>query len=154
MTADGIMSTSEIIAFLDGYSAGERAGARIIRAWASTCQDASLRGALRVIELREQSHADLLAERVKELGGKATTSSDGVAADFYAYVGAADKTDADKLREIMRIVPPEQTIDRLEQDAARLAADQETQSLVRAIIEDERSTLWCLRAFATASAAA
>jgi demethoxyubiquinone hydroxylase (CLK1/Coq7/Cat5 family) len=146
MTADGLMSKSEIIAYLDEYSAGERTGERLFHGWVATCKTASLRGALRMMEQRERSHADLLAERVKELGGKPTVSPDGMAADFVAYLSATDKTDAEKLREFMRLAPPEQVFERLNKQVARLAADPESQSLVRAIVDDEHSTLRGLQA--------
>ena len=156
MTADGLMSKDEIVAYLEQYAAGESIGAKLFRTWASTCKTASLRGALRMMELREQSHANLMAERAKELGGTgAPAGMDAKVTDFLACMGAPDKSDADKLREFMRLAPPEQVIDRLNKDVARLAADPESQSLVRAIVEDERSTLYALReAMETVAAAA
>ena len=45
-------------------------------------------------------------------------------------------------------------IDRLNKQAARLASDPESHSLVRAIIDDERSTLCALQEAAAASAMA
>jgi hypothetical protein len=154
MTTDGLMSKDEIVAYLEHYAAGESMGAKLLGTWASTCKIASLRGALRMMQLREQSHANLMAERAKELGGTGTAAnSDANLTDFLDYL-ASDKSDADKLREIMRIAPPEQTINQLSKDVARLAADPESQSLVRAIVEDERCTLYALReAMETVSAA-
>lgn len=152
MNADGMMSKSEIVAFLDDYRAGESFGAKLFQAWVATCKTDSLRGALRMMELRERSHADLLAQRVKELGATAKPEIGSMAPDFLACLSAPDKTDGEKLREFMRLAPPDEVIDRLNKQAARLAADPESQSLVRAIIDDERSTLWALREAAAASA--
>jgi hypothetical protein len=154
MNADGMMSKSEIVAFLDEYRAGESVGAKLFQVWVRTCKTDSLRGALRMMELRERSHADLLAQRIEELGGSPKPEVGSMAADFLAYLGARDKSDSEKLREFMRLAPPDEVIDGLNKQAARLSADPESQSLVRAIIDDERSTLCALREAAAASAMA
>jgi hypothetical protein len=154
MNADGIMSKTEVVAFLDDYRRAESFGAKLFQAWVATCRTDSLRGALRMMERRERSHADLLAQRVKELGGSTGSEVGSMAAEFLAYLSAPDKTDGEKLREFMRLAPPDEVIDRLNKQAARLAADPESQALVRAIIDDERSTLWALREAAAASAIA
>ena len=155
MSTDGMMSKSEIIAYLEDYAVNEGMGARLFHAWASTSSTPSLRGALRMMELREQAHADLLAQRAKELGGSGTAAPDQtMIGDFLAFLGAPDRSDADKLREFMRLAPPDQVVDRLNKDVARLGSDPESQALLRAIVDDERSTLWALREAASAIPAA
>jgi hypothetical protein len=152
MTSEAVMSKDEIIAFLDDYRAGERSGEMLFHAWVAACKVGTLRGALRMMELRERAHADLLEQRLKELGGRPVLDYTERTQDFIACLGARDKSDAEKLREFMRIAPPDAVINDLTGKAARLGADAETQALIRTIIEDERATLYALHAAATSGA--
>lgn len=140
------MSREQIAAYLDEYRAGESTGAKLFRGWAASCKHESLRGALRVMELREQSHADLLERRLRELGG--TPKHEVGAMEFVNYLASPTHTDAMKLREFARNAPVDMVLGRLNSYADRMDGDPETQSLMRAIIEDERATLCCLDGFA------
>ena len=55
--------------FLDRFRAGEALGELSLGAWIAVCKDSQLRGALRTVQMREGSHARVLGERIKELGG-------------------------------------------------------------------------------------
>src|SRR5262249_42498283 len=54
--------------FLDALRAAEAAGAEVLAAWIGVCELDGLRGGLRAIAEREAAHAELLAERLAELG--------------------------------------------------------------------------------------
>lgn len=148
-TAEGpaaVMSRDEIIAFFDGYRAAEATGAALFKGWAASSNNEVLRGALRVIELREHSHAQLLEQRVRELGGTPSQHQD--VADYFAFLTSSTVDDAAKAQDFVSKAPPDQIVSYFSGYANRMGADPESQSLLRAIIEDERATLYALDAFA------
>ena len=57
-----------VIRFLDDLHAAEAASAEVLAAWIAVCALDGLRGGLRVIAEREAAHAELLAERLGEMG--------------------------------------------------------------------------------------
>jgi hypothetical protein len=140
------MSRDEIISFLDGYRADETTGAALFRGWAASSKSEALRGALRVMELREHSHAQLLEQRVRELGGTPKQHRD--VSGFFAFLTSPTVSDAAKAQDFVNKAPPEQVVSRFSGYADRMSADPESQSLLRAIIEDERATLCMLDTFA------
>jgi DNA-binding ferritin-like protein len=136
-------STDEVIRFLDQFRAGEALGETSLGAWIAACQDACLRGGLRTVQTREGSHARLLAERIKELGGSPVFELPDALTQA-ALEGAASRarSDAEKVREFVARFPDvEQALQPIEEMACRLDADPETQSLLRTIACDERATL-------------
>jgi len=143
---NGAMKTSEIIAFLDQYRAAEALAAAGFGAWVAQCDTPCLRGGLRMVQLREAAHARLFEERIKELGGSPQAELPQETEDFLLGVlGDGKQTDAQKLRTFMSRAGDPKVIEQLEAQAARMDHDQETQSLLRAVIEDERASLALLR---------
>jgi hypothetical protein len=140
------MSPDEIITFLDGYRADEITGAALFRGWAASSKSEALRGALRVMELREHSHAQLLEQRVRELGGTPKQQRD--VSEFFAFLTSPTISDAAKAQDFVSKAPPERVVSHFSGYADRMGADPESQSLLRAIIEDERATLCTLDSFA------
>src|SRR2546427_12132080 len=63
-----------VLRFLDDLRAAEMAGAEVLAAWIAVCGLDGLRGGLRAIGEREAAHAELLEERVRELGGMCTAA--------------------------------------------------------------------------------
>jgi hypothetical protein len=137
-------SREEIIGFLDQFRAGEALGAELFGGWAAATRDESLRGGLRVIQLREAGHSRLLEERLKELGGSPQFRYSEEVLPHELYV-SRDRSDAEKLRAFLERVPPEKVLAELDRNVARLCADPETQALVGAIARDERATLELLQ---------
>jgi hypothetical protein len=137
-------SREEIVQFLDQFRAGEALGAELFGSWAAATRDEALRGSLRVVQLREAGHSRLLEERLKELGGSPQFRypEGTLSHDLYA---SREKSDAQKLREFLALVPPEKVLADLDRSVARLCADPETQALVGAIARDERATLELLQ---------
>jgi hypothetical protein len=142
----GAMKTSEIVEFLDQYRAAEAMAAAGFGAWVAQSDTACLRGGLRVVQLREAAHARLFEERIKELGGSPKAELPQEAEDFLlGLLGDASKTDAEKLQAFLGRAGDPKVLEQLESQAARMDDDQETQSLLRAVIEDERASLALLR---------
>ncbi len=140
-SGNGAMTTAEIIEFLDGYRAAEALAATGFGGWIAASDTPCLRGGLRVVQMREASHARLLEERVKELGGSPKAEMQPEAEEFFLSYGSSDKTDAEKIQSFMAAAGDPKILDELEAKAARMDHDQETQFLLRSIIEDERASL-------------
>jgi len=136
-------SREEVIAFLDGFRANEALGEASLGAWIAVCSVPCLKGGLRTVQQREGMHARLLEERLKELGGSPRAE---VPDDVYesAMRSAADtgKDDARKLLDFTARFPDvDAALAPIARMADRLDDDPETQSLLRTIMQDERSTL-------------
>jgi hypothetical protein len=136
-------SRDEVIQFLDQFRAGEALGEASLGAWIAVSQTPCLRGGLRTVQTREGSHARLLEERIKELGG---SPSHEVPEKIYREVmegaGDAERSDAEKVKEFVDRFPDiDKALRPIHELADRLDDDQETQFLLRTIAQDERSTL-------------
>ena len=139
----GAASRDEVIQLLDGFRAGEALGAASIGAWIDVCTTDCVRGALRTIQQREAMHSVLLEQRLRELG--AEPSFEIPAEDVEKAMkglGSTEKSDAEKLLEFATKYPDADALLKPILDVAdRLDHDQETQWLLRTIVQDERSTL-------------
>ena len=136
-------SKSEVISFLDQFRAGEALGEASLGAWIEVSDTACLKGGLRTVQMREGFHARLLEQRIKELGGSPEAEVPQAIYDAAMEQSAsADKTDAVKLQEfVARFSDIDKALAPIHEMADKLDADQETQSLLRTIAQDERSTL-------------
>lgn len=139
----GGASSQETIAFLDQFRAGEALGEASLGAWLEVCTTDCLKGGLRTVQTREGSHARLLEQRIKELGGSCSFEvPEAVYNAVMAGVADAGKSDAQKVKEFVSQFPDiDAALARIFELADRLDGDQETQSLLRTIAQDERSTL-------------
>ena len=136
------MSTPEIIEFLDGYRVAEATAAAGFGAWIATSDTECLRGGLRMVQLREAAHAKLFEERIKELGGSPKAeASEELEAFLIGMLGDPDKSDAEKLQAFAAQAGDPKVIEQLEGFAARMGGDEETQFLLRAVIQDERASV-------------
>ncbi len=134
-------SREEVIKFLDQFRAGEALGEASLGAWIAVSDTACLRGGLRTVQLREGMHAQLLEQRIKELGSSPSFEiPEAIHRKVMESVGDPDKSDAQKVLEFTQQFPDiDQALAKIYQHAD--TADEETQSLLRTIAQDERSTL-------------
>lgn len=139
----GDPSPDEVLRFLDQFRAGEALGEASLGAWIAVCTTDCLRGGLRTVQMREGMHARLLEERIKELGGSPKAEiPEAIYSQVMADVGDAEKSDAVKLSEFVARFPDiDAALQPIHDLADRLDGDQETQSLLRTIAQDERATL-------------
>ena len=140
------MSQEELIQFLDAFRANEELGSASTSAWIEVCADAGLCGSLQVIQQREESHARLLEARLRELGA---TPSFKLPRDYWEETmkdaASTEKSDAQKVLELYQKFPdPDVVCKQIFDVLDRLDADPESQSLLRQIAMDERSTLECV----------
>jgi len=136
-------SREEVIQFLDQFRAGEALGEASLGAWIAVSQTDCLRGGLRTVQTREGSHARLLAERIKELGGSPRHEvPEAVYRQVMEGAGDPERSDAAKVKEFVDRFPDiDAALRPIHELADRLDGDQETQFLLRTIAQDERSTL-------------
>jgi hypothetical protein len=143
----GGASRDEVISFLDQFRAGEALGEASLGAWIAVCQTDCLRGGLRTVQTREGSHARLLEERIKELGGSPKHEiPEAIYQQVMEGAGSAERTDVEKVKEFVERFPDiDEALRPIHQLADRLDDDQETQFLLRSIAQDERATLELLQ---------
>ncbi len=139
----GAASRDEVIQLLDGFRAGEALGAASIGAWIDVCTTDCVRGALRTIQQRESMHSHLLEQRLRELGAQPTIEIPAEEVErAMKGLGSTEQTDAQKLLDFAQRFPDADVLLKPICDVAdRLDHDQETQWLLRSIVQDERSTI-------------
>jgi hypothetical protein len=143
METPGRASSGEVLRFLDQFRAGEALGEASTGAWIEASPTECLRGGLRTVQMREGMHARLLEQRIKELGGSPSYEvPTEVREQAMKQAGDRKKSDGDKLLEFVQRFPdPEKAVQPILDFADRLDHDPETQSLLRTIAQDERSSL-------------
>ena len=138
----------KLLRFLDEFRAGEALGEASLGAWLSVATTACLKGGLRTIQMREGFHARLLGQRIRELGGTPRHEIPEAIRDAVMR-DAADpgKADTEKLLAFVQRFPDiDKALEPIHAQADALDDDPETQSLLRTIAQDERSTLEFLKA--------
>jgi len=138
----GAPSRQEVISFLDGFRAFEGLGEASLGAWIGLCTTACLRGGLRTVQMREGIHAHLLEQRIKELGATpAFEVPEAQQQELMGCLGSESLSDVEKLQRLVAKYPSaDAVVEPIEAFAARLGDDLETQSLLRTIAQDERSS--------------
>jgi hypothetical protein len=145
LAAKGGMAASreETIRFLDRFRAGEAFGEISTGVWIDASDVDCVRGGLRVVQQREGMHARLLAERIKQLGGACTREIPQETQEkVLRSLGDKQKGDAAKVLDFVKANgDAERALAPIYEIASRLDHDPETQSLLRTIAQDERSTI-------------
>ncbi len=143
--AESVTATprEKLLDFLDQFRAGEALGEASLGAWIEVCTTDCLKGGLRTIQMREGSHAKLLADRMKELGGSPKVEiPDSVYESAMSESSSREKSDAEKVKRFIARFPDcDAALKPILDMADTLDHDQETQSLLRTIASDERATL-------------
>jgi hypothetical protein len=138
-----------LLHFLDDLRAAEAASARVFTAWVEACTLDGLRGGLRAIAEREAGHAELLAQRMRELGGQeaAAVSARALAGALARFADDAC-SDEEKLRLVLGRYPGDRSpTAALDAVVADLDHDPETRELLRLIAHGEAATVGWLRAY-------
>ena len=138
-----------VVRFLDDLRAAEAASAEVLGAWIAVCAHDELRGGLRVIAERESAHAELLAERLRELGSRCTaTLPEPMLATALERFGSPAVADEEKLAQVLARYPDEGAVTRpIVHMVDELAEDPETRELLRLIAEGEGASFGWLRAY-------
>jgi hypothetical protein len=133
---------ARIAELLDAYRAAEQSGAETLRAWAESSADVELKGALRVIAGREAAHAELLAQRVRELGREPSAAIPGWLARYNETLLDERRSDSERIGSIVARFPDvgaataglRAVIEQITEDAL-------TRELLRTIADEEELTL-------------
>ena len=135
--------------FLDDLHAAESAAAEVLGAWISVCRLDGLRGGLRAIAEREAAHAELLAERLRELGLPCeATLGEPIRANALARFGSNSVPDEEKLALVVARYPDDASATRpITAIVDQLAHDVETREILRLVAEGEGATIAWLRAY-------
>ncbi len=139
----GVPTRGELLSFLDQFRAGEALGEASTRAWIEVSDVACVKGGLRVVAEREGTHARLLADCIRAHGGTPRYELPEAVCE-QALTGVRDRSrgDAAKVLDfVKRFGDTEKALAPIYEMADRLDDDPETQSLLRTIAQDERSTL-------------
>lgn len=137
------LDRQRLLDFLDKFRAGESLGEATLGAWIAVSDTDCLRGGLRTAQRREGMHAQLLEERLCELGGEPRHEVPAAEREkMLKDYASTEKTDAQKLFDFVERFPDiEVALKPIHDIADQLDDDQETQFLLRTIAQDERSTL-------------
>ncbi|RMD83930.1 MAG: hypothetical protein D6815_05345, partial [Candidatus Dadabacteria bacterium] len=135
------------IDLLDRYRAAEASGAETLRRWAELTSDAALAGGLRAAAAREAAHAELLAQRIAELGGEPSATIPDWMASFNAALVDPGATDEERLGAVVaQFRDVDAALAPLREKIAG-CSDRLTRALLEAMCEDEEVTLrWFHRA--------
>ena len=138
-----------VLRFLDDLRAAEAAAAEVLVAWMAVCALDGLRGGLRAIAEREAVHADLLSERLRELGAPAVAVlAEPMQRAALARFGSAAVSDEEKLALLLARYPDDDAASRpIVEMLEHLDHDLETRELLQLIAEGERVTLAWFRAY-------
>jgi len=138
-----------VVRFLDDLRAAEGAAAEVLGAWIAVCRLDGLRGALRAIAEREAAHAELLADRLREIGAPCDASLDErVRAGALARFGSRTVPDEEKLALVVARYPDEVSAMRpITAIVEQLDHDVETREILRLVAEGEGATFAWLRAY-------
>lgn len=134
--------------FLDDYRAAERFGAIVLAEWVNVAQEPTIRRGLRTICAREQRHSELLADRLREIGGECraelTKDLQDAARERLASPGLSDLEKLEGLfvcyADIETSVRPIRAV------IAQIDQDLETKALLDRILDGEIATLRWLSA--------
>ena len=138
-----------VVRFLDDLRAAETAAAEVLDAWIAVCRLDGLRGGLRAIAERETGHAELLAERLREMGAPCTAMlNEAVRTSALTRFGSNDVSDEEKLAQVLARYPDDHAATRpITGILERLDHDLETREILRLVAEGEGATVAWLRAY-------
>lgn len=131
-----------VVSLIDKICAGEANAADAFGAWADQCTTQSLRSALRMVSEREASHARVFERRMRDLGAERRAGATAEGQHLRTYLSNPRRSDAEKLREFVRVTgDPAAVLGPIRDFAERLAEDLETREALRLFVDAEHSTL-------------
>jgi hypothetical protein len=138
-----------VVRFLDDLRAAESAAAEVLAAWIAVCRLDGLRGGLRAIAEREAAHAELLADRLREIGAPcAAVLDEPLRAQALGRFGSGAVADEEKLALLVARYPDDASATRpIAAVVDRLDHDVETREMLRLVAEGESATMSWLRAY-------
>ncbi len=138
-----------IMHFLDEYRCAENFASEYLGCWNEVSNEECVKGGLRVIQRREAYHAQLLEDRLRELGGnpQCTVPTEQRSKEMGVYA-AKDKSDAEKLLYVAnQITDLPKALSFITNAIDQIQEDQQTKELLRSLVQDEESSAkWLMEA--------
>jgi hypothetical protein len=134
-----------VLAFLDDLQAAEHAGVATLARWIAVCADPMLRGGLRVLRARDETHAGLARARLRELGGQPSGAVPAGLDALCGALGSEGMSDRAKLAMLLARFP-RRGADPFAHVGCSAEGDDETRALLEAIGHEDRASVEWLRA--------
>jgi hypothetical protein len=145
-----------IMHLLDEFRSGEAFAGEFLGRWIEVSDQECVKGGLRVVQQRENYHAQILEARLRELGGipQATVPAERREKEL-AFYASAEKKDIDKLQSVAALVKdPAAALKPITDVIDQIQEDQQSKELLRLLVADEMSSVnWLLEACQTLSGA-
>jgi hypothetical protein len=133
-----------IIHLLDEFRCGENFASEYLSRWIEVSDQACVKGGLRVVQQRENYHAQPLEARLRELGGipQCTVPAERREKEL-AFYASTEAKDADKLSSVMARLKDKDlaaVLKPLTDAIGQIQEDQQSKELLRSLIDDEMSS--------------
>jgi hypothetical protein len=146
-----------IMHLVDEFRCAENFASEYLSRWIEVSDQECVKGGLRVVQQRENYHAQILEARLRELGGipQCTVPADRREKEL-AFYASAEKKDLEKLQSIAaRLKDPAAILKPITDVIDQIQEDQQSKELLRSLVDDEMSSVkWLLSACETLSKAA
>ncbi len=143
-----------VLAILDEFRCGEDFAAEYLNRWVEVSDQECVKGGLRVVQQREAYHAQILEERLRELGGspQCTVPAERREKDM-SFFASTDNNDIEKLQSIAaQLKDPVEILKPLTDAIDQIQDDQHSKELLGSLVDDEMSSVkWLMGACETLS---
>ena len=130
-----------VVSFLDKVRAGEAGGGEAFTAWAEVCTTDCIRSGLRMIAERENYHARIFENRLRELGAEARAKVSDEGRKIMECASDPNMADTAKLLQLnAALANPDELIRPIFEFADQIKEDLETKEALKLFAEDELST--------------
>lgn len=138
-----------IMHLLDEYRCAENFASEYLGCWNEVSNQECMKGGLRAIQRREAYHAQLLEDRLRELGGtpQCTVPTEQRTKEMGIYA-SKDKTDGEKLLYVAdQVQDLPKVLSFITDVIDQIQEDQQSKELLRSLVQDEQSSVqWLLEA--------
>jgi hypothetical protein len=145
-----------VMHLIDELRCAEGFAAEYLTRWVDVSDQECVKGGLRMVQQRENYHAQILEARLRELGGipQCTVPTER-RNDELAFYSSTEKKDVEKLQSIAgRIKDPVALFKPLNDAIDQINEDQHSKELLRSFLDDEMSSVkWLIGACETLSGA-
>lgn len=132
-----------VLAVLDEFRCAEDFAAEYLNRWVEVSDQECVKGGLRVVQQREAYHAQILEERLRELGGspQCTVPAERREKEL-PFFASADTNDVEKLQSIAsQLKDPVEILKPLTDAIDQIQDDQHSKELLGSLVDDEMSSV-------------
>lgn len=132
-----------IMNLLDEFRCAENFAAEYLNCWIAVSDQECVKGGLRVVQQRENYHAQILEARLRELGAipQCTVPEERRDKEL-AFYASREQKDAQKLLSIVgRVKDPASVLKPITDVIAQIQEDQQSKELLRSLVDDEMSSV-------------